>query len=165
MAKATTKKGAKKGFKLNKELVKKIVVGAVILALEIGFTITLTMVLKSPVKTLSANSYAVGSINAQGKAEENSGAIYTKQFVNVGGLRCRVAEGAEITYKVFFYDKAENFISGTGELTTDFTDSLVPEKAEKVKIVITPTADADGKVSIFEKGGYAGQLTVFSYKE
>ena len=38
--------------------------------------------------------------------------------------------------------------------------SAIPENAETAKIVITPTADEDGKVDLTEVLGYAGQVTV-----
>ena len=45
------------------------------------------------------------------------------------------------------------------ELTSDWNGSA-PEGAESVKIMITPTEDEDGKVSLIEVLGYADQLTV-----
>ena len=57
------------------------------------------------------------------------------------------------------YDKDGEFVSASEELTADF-DGEIPENAESVKIMITPTADEDGKISVIEVLGYAAQLTV-----
>ena len=51
-------------------------------------------------------------------------------------------------------------ISKTEALSADFDGSAIPENAETAKIVITPTADEDGKVDLTEVLGYAGQVTV-----
>ena len=45
-------------------------------------------------------------------------------------------------------------------MTADFDSSDIPEGAESVRIMITPTDDEDGKVTFTEVLGYANQLIV-----
>ena len=54
----------------------------------------------------------------------------------------------------------EEKTSRPGALSTDFLGLTVPLNAETAKIVITPVADEDGKVSLTEVIGYADQVTV-----
>ena len=56
----------------------------------------------------------------------------------------------------------ETSIVTRNAVTTDGlkVESAIPENAETAKIVITPTADEDGKVDLTEVLGYAGQVTV-----
>ena len=140
-----------------------IVAAVAIVLLVVGILTTSIMLLRTPVKEVSASAYAVGTINDRGVAEESEASIYTKDFINAEGLRCTLDEEAEITYKVYFYDADKEFISATDELSADLTDADIPETAEYAKIVITPVDDEDG-VSFLEKSGYAKQLMVTSYR-
>ena len=56
----------------------------------------------------------------------------------------------------------ETSIVTRNAVTTDGlkVEIAIPENAETAKIVITPTADEDGKVDLTEVLGYAGQVTV-----
>ena len=76
------------------------------------------------------------------------------------GLTCELGENAKIKYQLYYFDKDGKFVSASEVLTANFTGTGVPESAETAKIVITPTADEDGKVTITEVFGYAAQLTV-----
>ena len=109
---------------------------------------------------IGGEAYSIGAIDEKGEYKESSASIYTKKGVTVDGLKCELQDGAKIKYKLFFYDKDGKFVSASSELTSDFNGSGTPATAKTVKIVITPTADEDGKVSLTEVLGYAGQLNV-----
>lgn len=83
--------------------------------------------------------------------------IRSKDFISVDEFKCDLTDEASITYRLFWYNESEEFVSVSEELTTDFTDAA-PEGAEKVRIQITPVNDPE--VSATEIAGYAGELTV-----
>lgn len=109
--------------------------------------------------TIGGEAYSIGTLDETGKYVEGDTAIYLRKAITTDGLKVEIADDATVKYQLFFYDKDDEFISASDELTADF-DGEIPENAESVKIMITPTADEDGKVSITEVLGYAAQLTV-----
>jgi len=135
-----------------------IIAFVLIAALTAGLAMTMFR-LDGQIKTkeISASAYKVGTLDADGEYDDDTGSIVTKDFIAVAGLKCEVAKNAKITYKVYFFDKDEDYISATAELTADF-DETIPTGAKYVKIVITPTNDAE--VSIWEISGYVKKLTV-----
>lgn len=110
--------------------------------------------------TLGGEAYSIGMIDETGAYKESTASIYTRKGISVEGLKCELQDEAKIKYQLFYYDKDGKFVSASSVFESDFDGSSVPEKAELVKIVITPTADEDSKVSFTEIYGYAGQLTV-----
>lgn len=110
---------------------------------------------------LGAESYSIGALDEKGDViKDNDLSIYTRKGVSVKGLTCELGEDAKIKYQLYYFDKDGKFVSASEVLTTNFNGTGVPEGATTAKIVITPTADEDGKVSITELFGYAAQLTV-----
>lgn len=140
------------------------VIAFVLIALLIGAVTVMGIALNKQIttRTLGASAYSIGTIDEQGVQAKDTANIYTKDFITVDGLKIKLADKAEIQYKVFFYgenDKQEKeFISATEYLTIDFDASTMPANAKFVKIVIDPLNDAE--VSSIEKGGYAKQLEV-----
>lgn len=110
--------------------------------------------------TIGGEAYSIGAIGSDGLYFENDTSIYLRKAITTKGLKCELAEDAKIKYQLFYYDKDGKFISSSAEMTTDFDGVGIPDAAESVKIVITPTADEDGKVSLVEVLAYASQLTV-----
>lgn len=112
-------------------------------------------------KTLGVTAYAIGSLDEDGEYVKDTSTIYTKDFVTVDGLKIKIAEKADIQYKLYFYgenDKSEKvFISATEYLTADF-NGTIPTNAKFVKIVIDPLNDAE--ISWTEIRGVANQLDV-----
>lgn len=109
---------------------------------------------------IGGEAYSIGAIDEKGEVKNSELSIYTRDGVTVKGLNCELAKDAKIKYQIFYYDKDGKFVSASAELTADFDGTGIPATAEKAKIVITPTDDKDGKVTITEILGYAGQLTV-----
>ena len=109
--------------------------------------------------TIGGEAYSIGTIDETGEYAEGDTAIYLRNGITTDGLKCELADDAQIKYQLFFYDVDGAFLAASEELTSDWNGS-VPEGAESVKIMITPTEDEDGKVSLIEVLGYADQLTV-----
>lgn len=110
-------------------------------------------------KTLGTNrfTYAIGLLDSEdGEYVQGTSSIYTKDFYTVDGLTIELEEDATITYKLFFYDEAEEFIEVVDG--SEFNSENVPEGAKYFKVEITPTNDVE--VSTSEISTYAGQLTV-----
>lgn len=110
-------------------------------------------------KTVSAlTDYDIGSLDVNGKVIKSSENIYTKDYINVDGLKVTIKEKADVQYKLYFYDADKTFVSAsTTWLTADF-DGNVPANAKYARVLIDPTEDAE--VSPLEVFGYANQLTV-----
>ena len=123
----------------------------------IGLSIKLDR--QTTINSLGGESYSVGAINDNGEYEESNSSIFTPKGVTVDGLTVAPVKGAEILYRLFFYDEDDVFVSATETLQVAF-DSKVPETATVVRIMITPTADEDGKVTLLEVFEYAKLLKV-----
>ena len=142
------------------DAVKWVVVFLLVIGL-IGAVITLFVMLdrQTTVTEIGAEQYIIGGLDDEGAAADVDTSIVTRNAFTVEGLEVEVADEAEVTYELFFYDGEGRFISSTGEQTADFGGSI-PETADTAKIVIMPTADEDGKVSLTEVIGYASMVTV-----
>lgn len=135
-----------------------IVAFALIAILFVGLVVTMVKLNKQiTTETVGTSAYSIGILDGQGQYEKDTSSIYTKDYITTDGLKCKLADKAKITYKLYFYDKDKKFVSFTTQQTADYSGEI-PETAKYVRIVITPTNDAE--VSIFEKGDYAKQLTV-----
>ena len=113
-------------------------------------------------RTIGVSEYKIGFLDdVTGKEpdEQESIGLYMKDFVLVDGLTCELAEDSKIEYTINFYDEDYQFISAL-DLAEDFDGLNVPVNAKYGKIEIRPTADKDGKVTVFEKSDYAKMLTV-----
>ncbi len=130
-------------------------------SLCIGAITTLAIKLdrQTTTTTVGGEAYSIGTIDEKGLYKESESSIYLRKAVTTDGLTCDLADEAKVTYQIFYYDKDGKFISASEELSADYSESA-PEGATQAKIVITPTADEDGKVGLTEVFGYAAQLTV-----
>ena len=128
----------------------------------IATTVTLFVKLdrQTTVTEIGAEAYMIGTLDAEGAEADGDTPIVTRNAITTDGLTVEIADDAEVTYTIYFYGSEDEFISKTDALTEDFDGSAIPENAETAKIVITPTADEDGKVDLTEVIGYAGQVTV-----
>lgn len=135
------------------------VVLAIILAFGLIATLFVKLDRQTTTTTIGGEAYSIGTLDETGEPTETNTSIYMRKAVTTDGLKCELAEDAKIKYELFFYDKDGEFVSSTGDLTADWAGEI-PVGAESVKVMITPTADEDGKVSIVEVLGYASQLTV-----
>ena len=143
------------------DAVKWVVVFLLVIGL-IGAVITLFVMLdrQTTVTEIGAEAYIIGTLDDEGAKADGDTSIVTRNAVTTDGLKVEIADDADVTYTIYFYGSEDEFISKTEALSADFDGSAIPENAETAKIVITPTADEDGKVDLTEVLGYAGQVTV-----
>ena len=136
------------------------VVLAVILIAGLFTTIFVKLDRQTTTTMIGGEAYSIGTIDDEsGEYVEGDTAIYLRKGITTNGLKCELIPDAKIKYQLFFYDADGEYLEASEELTADW-DGSVPEGAESVKIMITPTEDEDGKVSLVEVLGYADQLTV-----
>lgn len=133
------------------------IVGLLLIAAVVALFIKLDR--QTTTTTIGGEAYSIGTIDENGDYKEGDTAIYMRKAITTDGLKCELKDDANIKYQLFFYDKDGKFISASAEQTSDWSGEI-PDNAESVKIMITPTADEDGKVSLMEVLGYANQLTV-----
>lgn len=143
------------------DAVKWVVVFLLVIGL-IGAVITLFVMLdrQTTVTEIGAEAYTIAALDDSGEQTDGDTSIVTRNAVSTDGLKVAIADDAMVTYALYFYDADGEFVSKTADLSADFDGSAIPENAETAKIVITPTADEDGKVDLTEVLGYAGQVTV-----
>ena len=142
---------------------------AVVAALIISAFVAISVKLEKleTFEEVPTSAYSRGVLDdATGKVDsedEDTLGIYTSQFFTVDGIKCVIADEAEISYQINWYDEDKNFIS-VSNFTEDFnavTDAdTIPEDAEFFKVEILPNDDADGKIGAFEVSKYAKMLTV-----
>lgn len=142
------------------DMVKWIIVFLLIIGL-VATTVTLFVKLdrQTTVTEIGAEQYIIGTLGEDGEKADGDTSIATRNAFTTDGLKVEIADNATVTYTLYFYGADNEFISKTEALSKDF-DGEIPENAESAKIVITPTADDDGKVDLTEVLGYAGQVTV-----
>ena len=115
---------------------------------------------QTTVDRIGPEAYSIGALDENGEVVKDADAsIVTNKVFTVDGLKVTLDEEATVTYTLYFYDAEGEFLSATEALSEDF-DGTIPEDAETAKIVVTPTEDEDGKVSLTEIFGYAAQVTV-----
>ena len=142
------------------DMVKWVIVFLLIIGL-VATTVTLFVKLdrQTTVTEIGAEAYTIATLDDSGKQTDGDTSIVTRTAFTTDGLKVEIADGATVTYTLYFYGAKDEFISKTESLSKDF-DGTIPENAETAKIVITPTDDEDGKVDLTEILGYAGQVTV-----
>lgn len=112
------------------------------------------------VTQIGAEAYKIAALDDSGEEAESDKSIVTRDAFTTDGLKIELADDAAVSYELYFYDADGEFVSKTGALTADYDGSTVPETAATVKVVITPTEDEDGKVTLTEVFGYASALTI-----
>jgi len=146
------------------DTVKWIIVFVLVAALVAGLAVVFVkMDRQTTTASLRSTAYSIGTLDAEGEYEKNTGYIYTKDYVTADGLEITVSEDANVKYKVFYYsvdeDGVKTFLSASADwLTADLDAATIPEGADVARIVIQPVGDAE--VSLLEIAGYANQVTV-----
>lgn len=107
-------------------------------------------------------SYTVGEIDkTTGRPVENECAMYTKDIIECTGVELYADFDSDIKYTVHFYNENEEWLSCVDNEGLNLKiEEDMPEDAFGVRIVIYPQSDENSKISLFEKGTYANQLTV-----
>lgn len=146
------------------DTIKWIVVFVLVAALIAGLAVVFVKLdRQTTTASLRSTAYSIGTLDAEGEYEKNTGYIYTKDYVTADGLEITVSEDANVKYKVFYYsvdeDGVKTFLSASADwLIADLDASTIPEGADVARIVIQPVGDAE--VSLLEIAGYANQVTV-----
>ena len=136
-----------------------IVVGILVAIMAIGLCVRMGS--SQTYTTLSATDYQVGALDETGAFMKNPGTFVSKDFYDVDGLTVKVDEGSELSYKIYFYDAEENFISATNSFGVTY-NGTIPADAELFKIVINPINDDD--ISTFDIINYGSDVEVRFYK-
>lgn len=111
------------------------------------------------VTQIGAEAYKIAALDEDGKEIESDKSIVTRDAFTTDGLKVEFDSDAKVTYKLYFYNEDEELLSVTEDLSENYSGS-VPENAVWAKVVITPTEDEDGKVTLTEVFGYASALTI-----
>jgi hypothetical protein len=140
----------------------------VILALALGggaFLAVFTLTDDLPTQGLNWTDYSVGDLDDEGEFVQSDTSICTKEMYPINGLVVdlkdvdTLADEADITYKIYYFDADKEFLGAGLELDQDTRRSDNDDGAEYFKIVITPT-DEDAKVTVFNINSYLKQISV-----
>lgn len=147
--------------KVKNGTVGRVLLAILIVAMVIAIVVMGIKLSRSTAERIGGEVYEIGLLDpTDGTEKTGDTAIRMRNGVTVDGLKCTLEKDAKIKFQIFYYDKGGKFISASAELTANFDGSGIPEEAKTAKVVIVPTADEDGKVSLVEVLGYANQLTV-----
>lgn len=136
------------------------IIAFVLIALLIGAVACMGVALNKQITTskVSSLAYKIGGLDENGAYVKDTSSIVTKDFLSVEDMKIEMEKDALITYKVFFFDKNEEFISADEVANTTDYKGVAPENATLFKVVIRPTKDAE--VTWNEIANYAHQLIV-----
>jgi hypothetical protein len=139
------------------------IASAIVLILLVGTIIGLVVHFNNTTVTekMTSTSYSICGLTDKG-AEKESKATLVSDYISTDGLTIEVADDAEVEYKVYYYTEDKEFISSSEFLSVDLDTTSIPTNAKYARILIDPTDD--DVISILEKSGYVGQLTV-TYKK
>ena len=146
--------------KIKNSTIGRVLLGVFIAAMIIAIVIMGVKLSRTTSERIGGEVYEIGLLDTDGTEKDGNTSIRMRNGVTTDGLKCTLEKEAKIKYQIFFYDKSGKFLSTSDELTADYDGKSIPEGAKTAKVVITPTADEDGKVSLVEVLGYANQLTV-----
>ena len=144
---------------MHKKKIGLIVTFALVFALIVGAFVRIGNMETS--KKLTIGDYQVATINATGKVSESKQNIVTKDLLQLEDIEIKLDEDATISYKVFYYDEDEKFISASDVKTSDYEIENV-SNAKYVRVLITP-AQVDGEpaeVSALNMHNYTSQITI-----
>lgn len=109
-------------------------------------------------------SFSVGAISeTTGEYTDDECAIYTKNIIACTGIKLCADFDSDIKYTVHLYDEDDKWLRCVNNEGLNLTlEELDAEETavHGVRIVIYPQSDENEKVSLFEKGTYANQLTI-----
>lgn len=108
-------------------------------------------------------TYAIGGLTEQGAYLDTKASIYTENAFECQGLDIDMDFKNNVSYRVFFYDEDNDFLSSTPKLSENYDETTTPMFAKYARIVITP--NDDDEIKWHEKNGYANQLEIEVNKE
>ena len=149
---------------IKSDRIKWIIAFLLIAALAVGLVYTMVKVEQKEVtEDVPFYKYGIGTLDEDGFSAKNTGSIYTKYFIPTDDLQMEFVPDAQIAVQIYFYDKYTGMISATEEICAneDLPEEF-PENAAYVKLVITPTNDAE--ITWSEIASIADQFIV-TYKK
>ena len=157
-------KNKKNSFKAMKTWKKVLVIGLAVITL-IGAIAGISALFREDDKTTKTinPAFSVGGLTENGAYLDTQESIYTKNAFECQGLDIELAFDNNISYKVYFYNQSNDFLSATEKQTKNYDEILTPYEAKTARIVITP--NEDNKISWYEINGYANQLKISVNKE
>lgn len=135
-----------------------------LMAAVIGVGVKVSKIEKT--KELGAMSYTIGTIDTTGKEAKSDYALRTAYLEAKKFNKITIAENADITYQVFYYNADKEFIGKSNALSADMTEipatQTVNSATENVKYyrVVILVPDTKDKVTLLNRGNYVKQLTV-----
>ena len=157
---------ARKKFNLkSKKTWKNIGLGALACTLGIGAVMGVGALLnrEEDLTKIINPTYSVGGLTEDGRYLETEGSIYTKDAFECQGIDVSLDFDSNVSYRIFFYDEDNDFISATEKQTGNYDETTTPYDVKFARIVITPNDDEE--IKWYEKNGYAKQLTIEVDKE
>lgn len=107
-------------------------------------------------------AFEVGNLGADGVFVDDKSTLYTKNAFKCDGLQVKLDFDNEINYQIFYYDDLDKFMSATEILSEGYSE---PTLGVYARIVIIPTNDEDGKISLTERITYPNQMTIKVLKD
>ncbi len=114
-------------------------------------------------QTLGVLDFKIGALDEDGEYVKDTGSIVTQKMHSIEDLEISLEKDAMISYRLYFYDEDENFVSADEAVNIADYNGDIPASAVYFKLVITPTNDAE--VSTLEIPNYVGQLDVVFAKD
>ena len=111
-------------------------------------------------KSVSPTIFSVGALDDNGQYVESDVSVYTKDAIECQGLKVTPAFDAQGTYRIFFYNEDDIFLSSTTS-TLEAYNTEIPELAKYARIMITPEPEEvsydedEWKIRFWETAKYA----------
>ena len=111
-------------------------------------------------------TFSVGAIDpTTGSYVEDECALYTKDAIEATGIKLYADFDSDIKYVVHFYDENDVWLAcveneGLNLVLEGWDEAADELDVHACRIVIYPQNDENGKISLFERGTYANQLTI-----
>ena len=143
---------------------RKLIAGVLVIAAIAGCVGGAVALFGKQTKTISASEFSVGDIGEDGKPKDSSVAIYTKDAFACDGLQIIPDFEAKCSYRIFYYDAKDAFVSSTEKMTEAY-EGVNPE-ADHARVVIYPEVPSDWdedkefKIRFWEVREYAKQLKI-----
>lgn len=147
---------------------KRILMGVIVALLAVLVVVALVKIGKmEKTKELGVTSYTIGTISeTDGKDAKSTNALRSDYQKAAKFNKIELAENADVTYQIFYYNADKKFIGKSAELTSEttelsktFTVDSATENVRYYRVVIKVPSDKDD-VTLLNKGEYVKQLTV-----
>ena len=98
------------------------------------------------------------------ECDDYEGYMHLKEYINADGLKVKLAEKANVEFRVYFFNDRYQLVTSTDWLDEDFNAAEYPEYQglgiKYAMVEVCPTADADGIITTTEISKYGKMLTI-----